>query len=67
MFNKRRGIETRTTAIIDRLKMFGKSLSDIMGFVKKNAINIKMGDVITLLPIQRYINPELLRQRNLSD
>jgi hypothetical protein len=35
MFNKRKGIETRTTAIVDRLKMFGEGLSNIMKFIKK--------------------------------
>jgi hypothetical protein len=34
MLNKRKGIETRTTTVIDQLKML-KGLSSIMGFIKK--------------------------------
>jgi hypothetical protein len=63
MFNKRKGIETRTTTIVDRLAMFGKGLSNIMAFIQKNAINIKMGYVIILFPILRYKPPELLRMK----
>jgi hypothetical protein len=63
MYNKRKGIETRTATIIDRFKMFGKGLSNIMGFILKNAINIKMGYVIILSPILRYIHPELWRMK----
>jgi hypothetical protein len=62
MFNKRKGIETRTTTIVDRLAMFGKGLSNIMGFIKKK--HNQYQDVLRHYSFPyTEIHPELLRTK----